>query len=244
MIALDCHNVAGGKGPESGLEVDLMLRRALLLLACGLMLACAGGHPREASGLRKDDVLVEYDSELRDTKYTVAAGDCRISWEVYGSEINRGVIQHRSDCGLTLSEQAPLITKVLHKVLQSKDATQFRTLSWGRLYPDGARDATLAVRLALAAKRSPEWDTARGAPVGGDINGWVRKLANDALIYEELRPVFRQVGLEVRLASVEKVLVLPAGDLPFFGKLREGGAQAKDKLPFDCQAWFSVSHAP
>ena len=181
-----------------------MLRGALLLLACGLMLACTGGRPPEAGGVHKDDVRVEYDSELRDTNYTVVAGDCRLSWKVYGSETNRGVIQHRPDCGLTLGEQAPLIAKVLRRVMESKaEAAQFRTLSWGRLYPDGARDATLSVRLALAAKRSAEWDAARGAPRGGDINGWVRKLANDALIYEELRPVFREVGLEIRLAGVE-----------------------------------------
>jgi hypothetical protein len=222
-----------------------MLRRAPLLLACGLILACTGGRPREAAGPRQDDVLVEYDSALRDTSYTVVAGDCRISWKVYESETSRGVIRHRADCGLTLGAQAPLIAKVLRKAMESKaEAAQFRTLSWGRLYPDGARDATLAVRLALAAKHSPEWDAARGVPRGGDINGWVRKLANDALIYEELRPVFREVGLEIRLASVEKVLILPAGKLPFFDKLREGGAQAKDKLPFDCQTWFSVSPAP
>jgi len=245
MIAPDWHNEAARQARQGGLEVDQMLRRAAFLLACGLMLACTGGRPREAGGSRADDVLVEHDSELRDTNYTVAAGDCRISWKVYGSETNRGVIRHRSDCGLTLGEQAPLMAKVLRKVMETKgEAAQFRTLSWGRLYPDGARDATLAVRLALAAKRSAEWDAARGAPRGGDINGWVRKLANDALIYKELRPIFREVGLEIRLASVEKVLVLPAGGLPFFERLREGGAQAKDKLPFDCQAWFSVSSAP
>jgi hypothetical protein len=205
------------------------------------MVACTGGLPPEAVRSQEDNILVEYDSELRITKYTVAAGDCRITWEVYGSEANRGVIQQRSDCGFTLGEQAPLMAKVLRKVMQSKGAAEFRTLSWGRLYPDGARDATMAVRLALAAKRSAEWDTARGAPRGGNINNGVRKLANDALIYEELRPVFREAGLEIRLASVEKVLVLPAGTLPFFEKLREGGAQARDKLPFDCQTWFSVS---
>lgn len=244
MIALDCHNVAVRKSPERGLEVDPMFRRALLLLTCGLMLACTGGLPSEAVRLHEDNVLVEYDSALQITKYSVAAGDCRISWEVYGSQTNRGVIRHRWDCGLTLGEQARLIARVLRKVLQSKDATQFQTLSWGRVYPDGARDATMAVRLALAAKRSAEWDAGRGAPLGGNINNWVQKLANDALIYEELRPIFREAGREIRLAGVEKVLILRAEALPFFERLREGGAQARDKLPFDFQAWFSVSRAP
>ena len=227
-----------------------MLRRLPFLLACGVvlvcgvMLACTRGRPQQAGSLREDDVKVNRDPGRRGTIYTVTAGDCSISWGVYGAGVNTGVIRHRSDCGLALGEQAPLIAKLLRKVMETKaEAAQFRTLSWGRLYPDGARDASMAVRLALAAKRSAEWDAARGAPRGGDINGWVRKLANDALIYEELRPTFREAGLEIRLASVEKVLVLEAGRLPFFERLREGGAQARDKLPFDFQALFSVQPA-
>ena len=212
--------------------------RAHVLLACGLMAACAGELPRG------DGVLVEHNPGLQETSYTASAGNCRVSWTVYKSELNRGVIRHRSDCGRPPGEQAPLIAKVLRKVIETDaGAAQFRTLSWGRLYSGGTCDATMALRLALAAKRSAEWDAARGAPQGGDINGWARKLANDAPIYEELRPVFRNAGLEIRLSGVEKVLVMPAGRLPFFEKLREAGVRAEDKLPFDFQAWFSVRPA-
>lgn len=217
-----------------------MLRRAMILLPCALMPACTGGPPPEAVVTPKDDVLVEDNSRLQESTYSVAAGDCRISWTVYRSEINRGVILQHADCGLAPASQAALIAKLLHRVMGTEGGAQFRTLSWGRLHPDGPRDATMAVRLALAAKRSAGWDALRGAPRSGDINGWVRTLANDALIYEELRSVFRESGLEIRLAAVEKVLVLPAGELPFFARLHEGGAQARDKLPFDCQVWFSV----
>ena len=227
-----------------GQEVDQILRRAPFLLSCGLMLACTAGRPPEAGRLPEDDILVVHNAAARETTYTATAGDCKISWTVYGSETNSGMIRHRTDCGLTLGAQAPLIAKLLRKVMETNvEAARFRTLSWGRLYPDEARDATMAVRLALAAKRSAQWDAARGAPRGGDINGYVRKLSNDAPIYEELRPIFRDAGLEIRLASVEKVLVLEAKRLPFFERLREGGAQAKDKLPFDCQAWFAVRPA-
>ena len=216
-------------------EDGQMFRRALFLLACLLMLGCTGRRPQE------DGVLVELNSRPPKTSYIVRSADCTISWEVYRSEANRGVIRHRSDCGLTLSEQAPLIAKMLRKVMETDvDAARFRTLSWGRLYPDGSRDATMAVRLALAAKNSAEWDAVRGAPRGGDIDGWVRKLSNDALIYEELKRIFRETGFDVHLASVEKVLVQQARELPFFDRLRAGGAQASDMLPFDCQAWFSV----
>jgi len=43
-------------------------------------------------------------------------------------------------------------------------------------------------------------------------------------------------------ATVEKVLVQRARLLPFFQQLREAGVQPEDRLPFDCQAWFSVRH--
>jgi hypothetical protein len=189
---------------------------------------------------RTEEILVTHDSNLLQTTYTIGSGDCRISWTLSGSEINRGVIRHRSDCGLTLRDQAPLIGKLLRRIV-TEDKEEFRTLDWGRLYPDGARDVTMPARLAAAARRSAEWDPARGVPKGGDINGWVRKLANDARIYDELRPVFREAGLEIRMASVEKVLVLPAAKLPFFERLREFGIHASDKVPFDCQTWFSVA---
>jgi hypothetical protein len=31
--------------------------------------------------------------------------------------------------------------------------------------------------------------------------------------------------------------------LPFFERLQEEGTQPDDKVPFDCQAWFSVQPA-
>jgi hypothetical protein len=218
-----------------------MWRRTGVVLAFGALVACTGARAPGGAGASQDEVVVKHDPENRETDYTIVSGDCRITWTVYKTEANRGVFRHRSDCGLTLAEQAPLVGKVLRKVMATGvEAAGLRTLSWGRLCPDGARDTTMPARLALAAKRSAEWDAAKGAPRSGDVNGWVRKLANEALIYAELLPVFSQSGLEIKLTSVEKVLVLPAGRLPFFEKLREGGVRAQDRVPFDCQTWFSV----
>ena len=218
-----------------------MWRRTGVVLAFGALVACTGARAPGGAGASQDEVVVKHDPENRETDYTIVSGDCRITWTVYRTEANRGVIRHQSDCGLALVEQAPLIGTVLRKVMATGvEAAGLRTLSWGRLCPDGARDTTMPARLALAAKRSAEWDAAKGAPRSGDANGWVRKLANEALTYAELLPVFSQSGLEIKLTSVEKVLVLPAGRLPFFEKLREGGVRAQDRVPFDCQIWFSV----
>jgi hypothetical protein len=221
-----------------------MWKQAAVLTICGAMLACSTGKAPEAGIRQEDEVTVERDTALGEIRYSMAKGGCRITWTAHTTEINRNVIRHRAECELPLAEQVPLLAKLLRRVMESgTDPSQFQTLSWGRIYPDGPQDSTLAVRLALAAKNSEEWDAARGVSRGGDVNGFVRKLANDQLIYPELRALFREYGLDIELASVEKVLVLPAGRLPFFDRLQKGGAQAGDKLPFDCQAWFSIRGA-
>jgi len=184
---------------------------------------------------------VERDTAPGEIRYGTAQGNCRITWTVHTTELNRDVIRHRADCDLPPAEQVRLLARLLRKVMESgTDWSQFRTLSWGRIYPDGPQDSTMAARLALAAKDSADWDAVRGVPRSGDVNGFVRRLANDRTIYPELRALFREYGRDIELASVEKVLVLPAGSLAFFERLQKGGALAADKLPFDCQAWFAI----
>lgn len=217
------------------------LLRALFLVA--LVHACGGDRPPPeevaSTGL---EVGVEHRPELRETVYSVEAEGCRISWIVYGAEVNRGVITHRPECRLSLGDQAPLLSALLRAVLRSDPgAADFRTLSWGRLYPDGEAHPTMAERLALAAVGSPDWDPTEGRPRQGDVNGWIRWLANHASIYEELRSAGRDAGVEIQLSSVEKVLVERADLLPFFEVLRSAGALGTDRVPFDCQAWFSLS---
>jgi hypothetical protein len=200
--------------------------------------------------LGQEEVVVGQNPELQETEYKIAVENCTITWTVSSSELNLGVIGQHSDCALTLGEEAALIAKLLRKVLETRGkAGQLRSLFWGRLYPygdPGNPNSTMALRLALAAKRSPQWDSIRGQPQSDntnrelDVNGFVRTLANDAAIYRELQPVFAAAGLELRLSSVEKVLILQAGQMPFFEGLRKSGVRASDLLPFDCLTWFSV----
>ena len=188
-------------------------------------------------------VVVTSDAQSQETTYTATSGACRISWIVSSLAINRGVVRQRSACSRPLAEQVPLIAKVMSKVLsEPSDAATLRTLYWGRLYPDGQPDSALAMRLALAAKRSELWDAVRGRPRTGNVNNQVRKLANNALIYAELREMFQKSGLDIQVAAVEKVLVAPAGKLPFFEQLPKGEIKATDRLPYDCMTWFSVTH--
>ena len=81
----------------------------------------------------------------------------------------------------------------------------------------------------------------KGRPKNGDINGFVKDLANRQMIYPELKELFEGFHKSITFSCAEKVLVLEAGKLPFFDQLKPHGIKASDRLPFDCMAWFSVS---
>jgi hypothetical protein len=118
----------------------------------------------------------------------------------------------------------------------------FRTLYWGRLTPDGSLPVSqeMSIRLAQAAHRSPNWDVRKGMPKKGNINGFIKDLANERMIYPELKDLFEQHHKRLTISSVEKVLVFEAGKQAVFDELKQDGSRAKDRLPFDCMVWFSV----
>jgi len=146
-------------------------------------------------------------------------------------------------CPAPLVSHLPLLREVCATYLSSDpDAAVFGTLFWGRLMPDtGGASLEMPFRLAAAAFKAGEWDKVSGRPGNGDINGFVRDLANRACIYPELRELFAGFHRTVSLTHVEKVLVLKAGDLPFFPELAALGARPNDYLPFDCMAWFGIT---
>jgi len=123
-----------------------------------------------------------------------------------------------------------------------KNAQAFRTLFWGGLEAERKpASQELPLRLALAAYQSPGWDVKKGKPKNGDINGFIKNLADREPIYPELKELFRRFDRHITLASVEKVRVLEVEKLPFYGQLKQKGVTAADRLPFDCMAWFSIS---
>lgn len=202
----------------------------------------AKGHASDSPEKSGDGITIEQRQEFAETIYSLGDASCGLSLTVYQSEINRGVVAVRSQCVLSWQRQLSLFEKGLAKVLEDeKQARTFRALSWGRLAPDQRVPQEMSYRLALAAFLSPLWDKKRGRAKTGHENNFVVELANKANIYRELKLIFEALNLSVRFSSAEKVLVLEAEKLPFFDALKMHGVQAKDKLPFDCQTWFSVS---
>lgn len=232
-----------------------LLSPVLVAVACavGLLSSCScSNHARElrtqteparaARAQTADEVRVEQDSVRRARQYTLPHGDCRLSWIVFDEAPNKGVIQNRSACTESLAEQLPRLDRLLAAVIQDPAAAPPLSFIWGRLYPDVACDRReMSHRLALAAHRSPAWDHGRGRPRSGDPNTFVAEVARENMIYPELRDLFVARGLELRLVSVEKVLILPAGELNDFPQLQQAGVKAQERLPFDCLAYFSVA---
>jgi hypothetical protein len=189
-----------------------------------------------------DEITIEQRQEFSETIYTLGDESCELSLTVYESKSNLGVVAVRSKCVLSWQRQLSLFEKGLAKVLEDeKQSRAFRALSWGRLAPDQHVPHEMSYRLALAAFESPLWDKKRGRAKKGHENNCVVELANKANIYSEFKLFFAALNRSVRFSSAEKVLVMEAGKLPFFDALKRHGVQTKDRLPFDCQTWFSVS---
>ncbi|MBN1545043.1 MAG: hypothetical protein JW902_00120 [Syntrophaceae bacterium] len=236
-------------------DLKALLRRPgkkiglLTLAGCLILLICTtamGGNPEVCSsdsvtGEEKLPVLIEQNPDLNTTIYSLVTKDCTIKWIARNCEI--GVIKHWSRCTLPLAEQTPSWKQIAQEFFShNPNAAALRTLFWGRLDPDvTAGNRELSLRLAVAAHQSPDWDLKRGKPKNGDINGFVKDLANQAMIYPELKAVFSSFNKNISFVSAEKVLVTEAARLPFYDQLKQRGIRAKDRLPFDCMAWFSVS---
>jgi hypothetical protein len=216
----------------------------LVFFACATVLGDNAGHhaPPQISEQTSSDVTVRYSNLDNETVYSISSENCAIDWIARNSEI--GVIIHRAKCTIPLSRQLPLLTQICTEFFsKDKNAPAFRTLFWGRLSPDGSNPASqeLSLRIAMAAYESHGWNVKKGRPKNGDINGFIRDLANRKMIYPELKELFERFHKKVTFSCAEKVLVLEAGKLPFFAQLKLHGIQASDRLPFDCMAWFSVS---
>jgi hypothetical protein len=192
-----------------------------------------------ASVARAVQVSVEHDPGRAGSTYTLREGDCRTQWSLVPGVSGGFVILNYSACPKPLAEQRPMLSKILGAILKQGTPKSF---SWGRLTPDEPKDdLAMAYRLALAAHHSARWDVTRGRPRAGDINRFVIQLANESEIYPELRELFRQFNLTLTLTDGEKVLVFNAAKLPFYDRLRAAGVKASEKLPFDFQAYFTVS---
>jgi hypothetical protein len=134
------------------------------------------------------------------------------------------------------------LSRILERVFKDNDKSSFSTFFIGRLINAfGENNMEMPERLALAAFKSPLWNKAKGKPVSGHENAFVKEIANKALIYVELKEMFEKFGLAIKVSGVEKVLVGTPDKMPFGNSLKRQGVKNTDKLPYDAMIWFSIS---
>ncbi len=184
-------------------------------------------------------VNIEANPEYQERYYSICDGLCEFKWEIYLTEINKGIIGNRTACYKSLQDQAYILSELLQTVLDDKKGSgPYHTLFWRRLYnTDSNSNNNMAVRLAVAASRSLKWDKKKGRFQEGYS---IVDLANDAMIYQELFDVFRGAGLKLKMVSGEKVLIARADKVSFFSKLKEHGIKPEDRIPYDFMVWFSI----
>ena len=185
----------------------------LLIVAVVLVLGFAVVLPKGTK------IIVQHNKDTKQTVYS--SEDNSLSLTTYDTEINEHILRLRSKSELPLKVQVKIISKILKKVPKER---QFRTFFIGRLMNAFGADRTLSERLSLAASQSPLWDKEKGRPQSGHENQCVKEIANQTMIYPELREIFAKHGYEIEVSGVEKVLIDP-----------------QTKLPYDCLTWFSLS---
>lgn len=164
-------------------------------------------------------IIVLHKDEFKETVY--ALEDNSISLTTYDTELNKDILHLRSNSEIPLKEQIGIISRILKQLPKER---QFSTFFVGRLINAFGADRTLSERLSSAANESVLWDTVKGRPRTGHENQCVKEIANQAMIYPELKEIFADHGYAIEVSSVEKVLIDP-----------------HTKLPYDCLTWFSLT---
>lgn len=188
----------------------------------------------------QNQITVKYDSTYQTKQFMLKDTSGLYSFEVYLSDINKGIIRYRYVGNNPLKVQTISMALLLKHIFSDTSLkNEFTTLQWGRLNNSTNLDFTLSKRLIIAASLADGWNKKSGKPFKGHENSFVKDLANETQIYPELVRLFTRFGYTITISGVEKVLVQKAGKLSFWTSISEK-VNGDEKLPYDCQTWFQI----
>ncbi len=211
-----------------------------LIGAVLLILHCKPDKRQDSPQIITNPVVIKNDSLFQTKSYSLNDSVGFITFEVYLSDLNKGIIRYRHKGAEPLNKQADSMKRILKTIFNDSTLNvEFSTLHWGRLNNSTNRDFTMAKRVALASANSDEWDKKSGKPFQGHANSFVQNLANSHKVYPELVNLFADFNYKIEVSGVEKVLVQQANKMPFWSEISDK-VSSSDKLPFDCQTWFRI----
>jgi len=212
----------------------------LLLICVFLLFFCHSEKPKKSALHPSHVVQVEYDSLLQTKSYSIKDSSGSHKFYVYLSNLNNGIIRYRYIGSSHLIQQIKPMSVILEFIFSDSSLhVDFNTLHWGALGNVSTQDYSMSRRLALAAAQSAEWNKISGKPLKGHENLFVQKIANNAVIYSELKGLFNGLGYKIEISGVEKVFIQQAKKLPFWDDI-SSQVNITDKLPYDCQTWFRI----
>ena len=112
-------------------------------------------------------------------------------------------------CTITQKQYNELVRNALEQ--PDSDQVNFKSLFMGRLieYP------WISKYLATQALASDDWNSETGQPKGGDFNSFVRDILISPDMLGQIQEPFADTGYTVTGASVEKVLITKANEIPW-----------------------------
>jgi hypothetical protein len=176
-----------------------------------------------------------------ETVYRVSEGKaCSLSWTLARTDPNRTVAQLRTDCEVPLGRVLSMSDQILDTI-EKTEPEQFRALEV--LFIGGLSSLPeMRLRLVLLASGSGEWDSVRGKPRSGGMDGLVQRYAQRSGFLGGWEEMFRRHGIRIEVGGVEDVRIEKAGSLPFFDELRRHGIGAGDRVPSTCLLWIRMIH--
>ena len=226
------------------IKTCLYVVQSFVLLCVVLLIAGVEGASAETPGPNeKIEVRSYLDRESAgwaykksDYAFVVETKGCRIQWNAVEMKepAEKRHLSVRRDCPITFSDQVPLHRAILKEIFSQWPIGEFDTISWGN-FGDPA-DWSWNIPIAIASSRSKEFrDYRRNYPKTKfwNLNGIFVKLANETKSYHALQQLIQEFGADIELLSVEKVLTLPAKDIPFYPALKERNISGKTRLIYD-----------
>lgn len=169
------------------------------------------------------------------TTVSIKTNSCGVSFEYFDKsyKYNNSVIIIRRDC-LESEETELLFIDRIIEYLSSIDGffDRFDSVLWGGL------GETKSKELSIAAMHSEQWKIA----VESRSNSMAKtalKIVEDVDLFYDLKSVFYNYGLMLRVESVEKLQIGSPSDLNFGVKIDLG--EGDFKIPFQGIFWFSLS---
>lgn len=162
---------------------------------------------------------------------TVGACSLRMEADDQSHTLRLRVLPEGPACQLNKTDMQTALQAAFSKADHPKLEGPYTSLFLGRIidYP------WLSQYLAIFASHDSRWDGKKGKPFAMDLYSYVRSILDTKEVITQFEETFGNSGYRVTSVTIEKVLVGPFHDIPFYQGPTQSG-----KFPYDALIWLSL----